>query len=108
MRVRGAQPVEDFARLSVQEQEGRTRLFGRDLDILPGETAAPACAEGLEGGLLGGEARGVVLRRLRGAALAVEALAFGEDALAQARRARDGFTHALDFDNVYADGNDHG
>ncbi len=75
---------------------------------MPGEAVAPARAQGLEGSLLGGEARGVVLRRGGGARVAVGALFFGEDALAQARRARQRFTDAADFDNVYADGDDHG
>jgi len=75
---------------------------------MPGEAVAPARAQGLEGGLLGGEARGVVLRRGGGVRVAVSALNFGEDALAQARRARERFTDAADFDNVYADGDDHG
>ena len=75
---------------------------------MPGEAVAPARAQRLEGSLLGGEARGVVLRRSRAARVAVGALFFGEDALAQARRARERFTDAADFDNVYADGDDHG
>lgn len=74
---------------------------------MPREAAAPARAQRLEGSLFGGEARGVVLRRGGAARVAVGALFFGEDALAQARRARERFTDAADFDNVYADGDDH-
>ena len=76
--------------------------------MVPGEAVAPASAEGLEGRLLGGEARGVVLDGVRAARVAVGALLFGEYALAEARRARQHFTHAADFDNVYPDGDDHG
>lgn len=74
---------------------------------MPGEAVAPARPERLEGGLFGGEARGVVLHGDRAARVAVGALGFGEDALAEARGAREDFTHAPDFDNVYADGDDH-
>ena len=84
------------------------RFVRGDFDVVPGESVAPARAQGLEGRLLGGEARGVVLRRRGAARVAVGALTFGEDALAQPRRARERFTDAADFDNVYADGDDHG
>lgn len=92
----------------MEDEGGFARLFRDDLDIVPAEAAAPARTERLEGGLFGGEARGVMLRRLCAATVAVFALGLGEDALAEAGRAREDFTHALDFDNVYADGNDHG
>ena len=109
MRVGCAEAFEEFARVAGEEEEGGARLVGGDLGVVPGEAVAPARAERLEGRLLGGEARRVVLRAGRGAArVAVGALPFGEDALAEARRAREHFTHAPDFDNVYPDGDDHG
>jgi hypothetical protein len=74
---------------------------------VPRQAVAPARAERLEDRLLGGEARGVVLRRVLAARVAVGTLAFGEDPRAEAGRARQHFTHAPDFDNVYADGDDH-
>ena len=109
VRVRRAEVLEEVARVAGELKEGSARLVGGDLDVVPGEAVAPACAERLEGRLFGGEARGVVLRRGRLAAcVAVGALRLGEDALAEARRARQHFTHAADFDNVYPDGDYHG
>ena len=108
MRVRRARAREEFEGAALEVQGGRARLFGDDFYVVPAEAARPAGAQGFEGGLLGGEARGVMLRRnFRAVAVAVFALALGENALAEARRAREDFTHAPDFDNVYADGNDH-
>jgi len=108
VRVRGSEPVEEFAGVAAQLKDGRARFRRSHLDVMPGEAVAPARAERLEGRLLGGEARGVVLRAGGAARVAVGALQFGEDALAEARRAREHFTHAPDFDNVYPDGDDHG
>ena len=107
VRVRRAQRFEERARVAAELEEWSARVRRDDFDVVPGEAAAPARLERLEGGLLGGEARGVVLRRRRAARVAVGALLFGEDAFAQSRRARERFTHAPDFDNVYADGDDH-
>ena len=107
MRVGGAEVVEEVAGVAGESEEGGAQLVGSDFDVVPGEAVAPARAERLEGRLLGGEARGVVLRRVGAARVAVGALRFGEDALAEARRALEHFTHAADFDNVYPDGDDH-
>lgn len=105
--MRAAERVEECARVAA-ELEGRCARFIRgDFDVMPGEAVAPACAEGFEGGLFSGEAHGVVLRRGSAARVAVGALLLCEDALAQARRALERFTDAADFDNVYADGDDH-
>src|SRR5918993_1240957 len=108
VRVRGAEPFEEVAGVAGELEEGRAQFVGGDLDVVPGEAVAPARAERLEGRLLGGEARGVVLRGVRAARVAVGALLLREDALAEARRARQHFTHAADFDNAYPDGDDHG
>ena len=108
VRVGGAEPFEEVAGVARELEERGAQLVRGHLDVVPGESVAPARAERLEGRLLGGEARGVVLRRVRAARVAVGALLFGEDALAEARRAREHFTHAADFDNVYPDGDDHG
>ena len=102
-----AERFEELARVAGELERGRAHLVRSDFDVMPGEAAAPARAQRLEGSLLGSEARGVMLRR-GGVRVAVGALFFGEDALAQARRARERFTDAADFDNVYADGDDHG
>ncbi len=108
MRVGRAEGLEELAGAAVEDEEGGAAGRVDDLDVLPREPAAPARAERLEGGLLSGEARGVVLRGGRAAPFAVGPLARGEDALAQPRRARQRFTHAGDFGKVYADGDDHG
>ena len=105
--MRRAQRFEERARVAAELEEGSACFIRGDFDVVPGEAAAPARLERLEGGLLGGEARGVVLRRRRAARVAVGALLFREDALTHARRALERFTHAPDFDNVYADGDDH-
>ena len=103
----GAGALEDLARLAVEEERGLARLLSDDLHIVPADASAPARLEGLERGLLGGEARSVVLCGGRAARVAVGALRVGEDARAETRRARDDLAHAPDFDNVYADGDDH-
>ena len=108
MRVRRAQSLEEVACVGGESEQRRAEFVGGHLDVVPREAVAPARAERLEGRLLRGEARGVVLRGVRPARVAVPALTLGEDALAEARRAREHFTHAADFDNVYADGDDHG
>lgn len=108
MRVGGAERVEELAGAAVEGETGRAVRGRNDLDVEPRETAAPARAERLEGGLLGGEACRIVLGGRRAARLAVGPLGPGEDALAQPRGARQRFTQAGDFGKVYADGDDHG
>ena len=106
--MRCAERVEEFACAARELEERRTVFRRSHFDVMPGERPAPARAHGFEGGFLCREARGVVLRcRKLAARVAVCALSFGEDALAEARRARQHFTHAPDFDNVYAYGDDH-
>ena len=48
-----------------------------------------------------------MLRRHRAVTVAIRTLGGGEHALAEARRAQQHFANARNFDNVYADGNDH-
>ena len=48
-----------------------------------------------------------MLRRHRSAAVAIRTLGRGENALAKARRAQQHFANTCNFDNVYANGNDH-
>ncbi|MDT5294213.1 MAG: hypothetical protein QOJ76_1093 [Acidobacteriota bacterium] len=107
VRVGCAQRDEEFACVAGELKERRAGVGRGDFDVMPGEAVAPAGLKRLEGGLFGGEARGVVLRRRRAARVAVGALKLRKDALAKARRTREHFTHAADFDNVYADGDDH-
>ena len=104
-----AERVEEFEGVACEDEYGRAVFRRSDFGVVPGEWAAPARAQGFEGSLFRGEARGVVLRgRGFAARVAVGPLSFGEDALAEARRAREHFTHAPDFDNVYAYGDNHG
>jgi hypothetical protein len=86
VRVRGAETVEEVAGVAGESEERRAQFVGGDLDVVPREAVAPARAERLEGRLLGGEARRVVLRGVRAARVAVGALLLREDALAEARR----------------------
>ena len=108
VRARGAARVEEFKRAFVETEAGRARRERENLDIVPRDAAAPTRAESLQRGFFGGEARGVMLRAAALAArVAIGPLRFGEDALAEARRAPQDFTNAPDFDNVYADGDNH-
>ncbi len=93
---------------AAQAERGCARCLRDDLHVLPGDAARPTRAERLERSFLSGEARGEMLRGGEAMPGAVEAFARREDALDEARRAPQDFTHAANFDNVYADGNDHG
>ena len=103
VRCRSAGALEEFAREVVKDDGRRARRVGDDFDILPRQPAAPARAEGFQRGLFRGEARRVVLWRGHAPALAVGALACGEDALDETRRAAQDLAHARHFDDVYAD-----
>lgn len=104
----GARLLEQIARPPVQHDRGRARSITPHLHVLPADAVRPPDPQSFERRFFGREARGVVLRGDRGsAAFAVLALARGEDSRGEARRARDGFTNAPDFDNVRSDGNDH-
>ena len=48
-----------------------------------------------------------MLRGHGAAAVAIRALGGGKNALRETRRAREHFANARNFDNVYADGNNH-
>lgn len=103
VRRRRAAACEEFARELVKDERGRARRIRDDFDVLPREAAPPARAERFERGLFRGEARGVMLWRDHAAPLAIVALAGGEDALGETRRAPQHRAHARHFDNVYAD-----
>ncbi len=99
--------VEDFAGAVAEHERGRARFVRDNLNVMPRDATAPAGAERLQRGLFGGEAGSVMLRRRRASGIAVDALIFGEDALAEAWCAPQHFTDARNFDNVDADGNNH-
>ncbi len=97
----------DFTDFAVKDEDGRAAFKCGDLYVLPRDAARPACLEGFEGCFFSGEARGVVLCGDGSARVAVSALSFCENARGETRRARQHFTHAANFCNVYADGNYH-
>ena len=103
MRRRRAGACEEFAREIVKSDGRRARGVRDNFDVLPREAAAPTRAQSFQRRLFRGEARGVMLRRDDAPPLAVIALASGEDALGETRRAAQDLTHARHFDNVYAD-----
>ena len=94
---------QEFAREVVKDDGRRARRVRDDFDVLPRQTAAPTRAEGFQRGLFRREARGVVLRRDDAPPVAVIALARGEDALGETRRAPQHLPHAPHFDDVDAD-----
>ncbi len=93
---------------AVKPEPGRARFQRVDFHVLPRHSARPARPESLQRGFFGGESCGIMLCGDRTARVAVLALAWGEDAFAEARGALQDFTNATDFYNVYADGNNHG
>ncbi len=78
-----------------------------NLHIVPTDPTAPPCLQRFERGFFGGEAGRIVLRRYHAPTLTVAALSCGEHAFGEARRAFEHFANATNFDNVYADGNNH-
>ena len=107
MRDGRAGLLEQLPDESMKEKNGSARCACRDFHVLPCDAAAPTGLQRLEGGFFCREACGIMLRGDRTVAMAVSAFIRGIDALDKARRARDDFTNAADFDNVYPDGNNH-
>lgn len=104
-KVRGARArlLVEFEHAPVKDQKGSARSERADFYVLPRDAARPACLQGFERGFFGGEARGVMLRRDHAARVAVGALARRVNALDKTRRAMQDFSHAPDFNDVYAD-----
>jgi hypothetical protein len=107
--MRGARPgfFVEFAHATVKDKDRRAGIARSDFDVLPGNAARPTCLQGFEGGFFGRKARGVMLRGDRSATIAVSALVQSINALDKARRALHHFAHAVNFDEIYADGNNH-
>lgn len=103
-----ARTRENLSRLSVKNYGGLAGAPAHDFNVVPADFADPTRLQSFQRGLFRREARGVVLSRCGSATVAVGALAFSKHALAEARRAFEDLAHALYFDNVYADGDDHG
>ena len=92
----------------MEDQKRGAAFTGSDLYVLPANPASPTSLQGLEHRFFRGKARGIMLRRDGAATVAIGALGGSENTLSKARRAPEHFANALNFDNVYADGNDHG
>jgi len=107
MGHRGAGRVEQFLHGAVQNQVRCAGIARADFHILPTNPAAPARAQRFEHRFFRGKARGIMFGRHRATAVAIRALGGGEDACGKARRALQHFANTRNFDNVYADGNDH-
>ena len=99
---------EEFAHESVKEKQGRTGRVRCDFDVLPTDAARPACSQSLERRFFCREACGIMLCGDCSATVAIGAFGHSVNALDEAGRALDDFTHAADFDNVYSNGNNHG
>ena len=59
--LHGAQSAEELRRFTVESHRRTSARYARDLNVLPGDAAAPAGADGLHGSFFGGEASGVAL-----------------------------------------------
>src|SRR5271167_4483979 len=81
--VSRAQPAEELCRFAVESHSRASARNSHDLNVLPGDAAVPAGADGLHGSFLGGEAAGVAFRLVR-LGLAVADLVRSEDALQKA------------------------
>ena len=91
----------------MQNQIRRAGIVRCDFHVLPTNPATPAGLQGFQRRFFRRKARGIMLRRHHAAAVAIRALSRRENAIAEARRALQYFANAGNFDNVYADGNDH-
>ena len=107
MRRGGAGLFIQFACAPVECNHRRARFPGRHFDVLPTDAAAPTGLQSLQRRFFCREARGIMLGGHRAARFTVRPLGRREHTFSESRRAGDGFTHTSDFDNVYADGNDH-
>ena len=107
MRRRCAALLEQLFHWSMQDQERRAAFSRSNLDVLPGNTAAPAGLQSFQRRFFCRKARGIMLRRHRAATVAIGAFGGRENTFSKTRRASEHFANASNFDNVYADGNDH-
>src|SRR6266849_6008255 len=107
MRRRRAALREQLFHWSMQDQERRAALSGSNLDVLPGNAATPAGLQSFQRCFFCRKARGIMLRRHRSATVAIGAFGGSVNTFSKTRRAREHFANASNFDNVYANGNDH-
>ena len=107
MGGRGAGRFVEFARAAVESDQRRARLLCGNLNVLPTDAAAPTGLQSFQRRFFCREARGIMLRGDYATRFAVSALSFSEHTFGKARRARDSFADAANFDNVDSDGDDH-
>ncbi len=108
MRCGRALLFKEFLYQTVQYQEWSATLPGDNLDVLPADPAPPASVQCFQGRFFGRKASGIMLCGHRATAIAIGSFSGSEYTISEARRAREHFANAGDFDNVYANGNDHG
>ena len=104
----GSRGFKQSARMAVKEQKRLAGFIARNFDIVPAQRSHPTSPQRFERGFLGRKPCGIMLGGSLAAAIAIGAFPVGEDARGKSRRALQSATHALDFDNVYAYGDDHG
>ena len=91
----------------MKNQVGRATVAGRDFRILPRNSSSPSGLESFKRRLFCCEARGIMLGGHGTAAIAIGALGRSKNTLGKARRTQKHFANATNFDNVYANGNNH-
>src|SRR5689334_25273550 len=107
MRRYCAETFEDGQDLAGEDQIRRAAVSRRNFHVLPTNSTPPACLQRLQGRFFRREARGIMLRGHDAATLAIFAFGAREHAIGKARRAQQHFANSRNFDNVYADGNNH-
>ena len=103
----GSEFLKHFQHLSCEDQIRRAALFRGNLHVLPANSTTPTRLQCFQGGFFCRKARGIMLRRNCAATIAISSLSVSENAFGKARRAQEHFANSRDFDNVYADGNNH-
>src|ERR1700682_102407 len=92
----------------MEDQKRCAGFLQSNLHVLPADSAPPSSLESFERRFFCGKAGRIMLRGYGAATVAVGALGSGEDTFSKTRRAQQHFANTRNFDNVYADGNDHG
>ena len=92
----------------MKDEKRRAAFSGSNLHVLPGNPTTPTSLQSLERRFFCRKARRIMLRGYSAATVAIGAFGGGENTLGKTRRTHQHFANALNFDNVYADGNDHG
>lgn len=88
--------------LSAKHYLGRSKRRDRNLDVLPREVSAPTCFERFEDGLFRRKTGGIALACGCTFCVAIGAFRFSKNPFAKTRRSRQGFTYAVNFNDVDA------